>query len=199
MLLNLSGAHGPYFTRNIVVLTDSEGNEGIGEVPGGEKITSTLEAVKPLVIGRSLGEYKQIVQDIHNRYAGLDEGGRGDQTFDLRTTVHVMTAVETPLLDLLGKHFGVPVAALLGDGQVRDHVKFLGYLFYVGDKSKTDLPYLDGDDDSDDWGRLRRQPALTPEAIVKLAKAAHARYGFEDFKLKGGVFEGNKKLKPSKR
>lgn len=198
MLLNLSGAHGPYFTRNIVVLTDSEGNEGIGEVPGGEKITSTLEAVKPLVIGRSLGEYKQIVQDIHNRYAGLDEGGRGDQTFDLRTTVHVMTAVETPLLDLLGKHFGVPVAALLGDGQVRDHVKFLGYLFYVGDKSKTDLPYLDGDDDSDDWGRLRRQPALTPEAIVKLAKAAHERYGFEDFKLKGGVFEGKQEIEAIK-
>ena len=37
MLLNLSGAHGPYFTRNIVILTDSLGNKGIGEVPGGEK------------------------------------------------------------------------------------------------------------------------------------------------------------------
>ena len=39
MELNLSGAHAPYFTRNIVILTDSEGNEGIGEAPGGEKIT----------------------------------------------------------------------------------------------------------------------------------------------------------------
>jgi glucarate dehydratase len=34
MLLNLSGAHGPFFTRNIVVLKDSAGNTGLGEVPG---------------------------------------------------------------------------------------------------------------------------------------------------------------------
>lgn len=198
MLLNLSGAHGPYFTRNVVILTDSAGNEGIGEVPGGEKITKVLEEVKPLVLGRSLGEYKGIVADIKAKYQNLDAGGRGNQTFDLRTTVHVMTGVETPLLDLLGKHFGVPVAALLGDGQVRDRVTFLGYLFYVGDKSKTDLPYLDHDDDSDAWGRLRRQPALTPEAIVALAKAAHERYGFEDFKLKGGVFGGEEEIKAIK-
>ena len=39
MLLNLSGAHSPYFTRNIVILTDSNGEKGVGEVPGGEKIT----------------------------------------------------------------------------------------------------------------------------------------------------------------
>ena len=38
MLLNLSGAHGPFFTRNIVVLTDNAGRTGVGEVPGGEKI-----------------------------------------------------------------------------------------------------------------------------------------------------------------
>ena len=43
MLLNLSGAHGPWFTRNIVILTDSAGNTGLGEVPGGEKIRQTIE------------------------------------------------------------------------------------------------------------------------------------------------------------
>ena len=37
MLLNLSGAHGPFFTRNLLILTDSDGRTGIGEVPGGEK------------------------------------------------------------------------------------------------------------------------------------------------------------------
>ena len=37
MLLNLSGAHAPFFTRNLVILTDSAGNTGVGEVPGGEK------------------------------------------------------------------------------------------------------------------------------------------------------------------
>ena len=35
MLMNLSGAHGPYFTRNLVILTDSSGATGVGEVPGG--------------------------------------------------------------------------------------------------------------------------------------------------------------------
>ncbi len=198
MLLNLSGAHGPYFTRNIIILETDNGEIGVGEVPGGEKIKETLEKSKDLVVGRSIGEYKNILKDIHDRFSSLDARGRGLQTFDLRTTVHVMTAVEAPLLDLLGKFLQVPVAALLGDGQQRERVKVLGYLFYVGDKDKTDLPYLDNDDDSDEWGRIRRKEALTPEAIVKLAKAAHERYGFEDFKLKGGVLEGKEEIKAIK-
>ncbi|MGT2923660.1 enolase C-terminal domain-like protein [Streptococcus caviae] len=198
MLLNLSGAHGPYFTRNVVILEDSSGNLGVGEVPGGQKITDTLERAKDLVVGRSIGEYKNIVKEIGEKFGQLDSGGRGLQTFDLRTTVHVQTAVETPLLDLLGQHLQVPVAALLGDGQVREDVPFLGYLFYVADPNKTDLPYLQGDDDSDDWGRLRRKEAMTPEAIVDLAKAAYKRYGFKDFKLKGGVLEGKEEAKAIK-
>ena len=188
MLLNLSGAHGPYFTRNIVILTDSEGVEGISEVPGSTKITEVLNEIDDLVVGQPIGQYKNIVKSIHDKYAALDAGGRGDQTFDLRTTVHVQTAIETALLDILGKHLNVPVASLLGDGQVRDSVRFLGYLFYVGDRNKTDLPYVHDDDDSDAWGRIRRDEALTPEAIVELAKAAYERYGFKDWKLKGGVF-----------
>ena len=38
MLLNLAGAHGPFFTRNLVILTDSAGHAGIAEVPGSESI-----------------------------------------------------------------------------------------------------------------------------------------------------------------
>ena len=59
MELNLSGAHAPYFTRNIVILTDSNGVEGVGEVPGGEKITQALEDVKHLVVGTSIADYMQ--------------------------------------------------------------------------------------------------------------------------------------------
>lgn len=198
MLLNLSGAHGPFFTRNIVILTDDTGNTGLGEVPGGEKIRQTLEDCRDLVVGRTLGEYKNIVKEIHERYAQLDAGGRGNQTFDLRTTVHVMTAVEAPLLDLLGQHMQVPVAALLGEGQVRESVKFLGYLFYVADRNKTDLPYASDNTLDDSWGALRREEAMTPEAIVKLAKAAYERYGFEDFKLKGGVLSGQEEVQTVK-
>ena len=64
MELNLSGAHGPYFTRNVVILTDSEGNEGIGEVPGGDKITDALNEVKFLVEGTNLAEYKTTLRKV---------------------------------------------------------------------------------------------------------------------------------------
>ena len=130
---------------------------------------------------------------MRGRFADRDAGGRGLQTFDLRTTIHAVTAVESALLDLLGQYLGVPVAALLGEGQQRDSVEMLGYLFYVGDRRKTDLPYVSPADegaDADDWRRLRHEEAMTPEAIVRLAEAARERYGFNDFKLKGGVLAG---------
>lgn len=190
MLLNLSGAHGPYFTRNLVVLTDSDGNTGVGEVPGGEPIRRTLDDARALVEGRSIGTYHAILAGIRREFADRDSAGRGAQTFDLRVMIHAVTAVESALLDLLGKHLGVPVAALLGDGRQRDRVQALGYLFFVGDRNRTDLPYLSAVDepaDADDWLRIRHDEALSPEAVVRLAEAARARYGFEDFKLKGGV------------
>ena len=46
MLLNLSGAHGPCFTRNIAIVTDDAGHTGVGEVPGGEKIRHVLEEAR---------------------------------------------------------------------------------------------------------------------------------------------------------
>ncbi|MDH6221624.1 enolase C-terminal domain-like protein [Streptomyces pseudovenezuelae] len=190
MELNLSGAHGPYFTRNIVVLSDSEGRTGLGEVPGGEKITQTLRDAEPLVVGAKLGDYKRVLREIGARFADRDAGGRGAQTFDLRTTVHAVTAVESALLDLLGQHLDVPVAELLGDGQQRTSVRVLGYLFYVGDPDKTDLEYLREPESSVPWYRIRREEALTPEAIVAQAEAAYDLYGFRDFKLKGGVLDG---------
>jgi glucarate dehydratase len=190
MLLNLSGAHGPFFTRNLVIVADSAGRTGVGEVPGGEKIRSTLEEAAALVVGQPIGQWQRVLAEVRQRYADRDAGGRGLQTFDLRTTVHVVTALESALLDLLGQHLGVPIAALLGEGQQRESVEMLGYLFYVGDRRRTDLPYASDEGADDDWLRLRHEPALTPEAIVRLAEAAYARYGFNDFKLKGGVFSG---------
>ena len=190
MLLNLSGAHGPFFTRNLVILTDSAGRTGVGEVPGGEKIRSALEAARGLIEGGSIGDSNRLLNRLRERFAGLDQGGRGNQTFDLRVAIHAVTAVESALLDLLGQFLGVPVAALLGDGQQRDQVQVLGYLFYLGDRHKTDLPYASEPDADNDWQRLRHEETLTPEAMVRLAEAAQARYGFEDFKLKGGVLSG---------
>ncbi len=194
MLMNLSGAHGPWFTRNIVVLTDSAGNTGLGEVPGGESIRQTLEDAGPLIIGKSLGDYNAVLNAIRSTFANRDAGGRGLQTFDLRTTIHAVTAVESAFLDLLGQFMNVPVAALLGEGQQRAAVPMLGYLFYVGERKRTGLPYRSEEGAEDAWFRLRNEAALTPEAVVALAEAAQARYGFQDFKLKGGVFCGDEEM-----
>jgi glucarate dehydratase len=194
MLLNLSGAHGPFFTRNLLLLTDSAGRTGVGEVPGGEKIRQTLEDARELIVGQPLGSQQRLVQEVQRKFAERDAGGRGLQTYDLRTTIHAATAIECALLDLLGQHLEVPLAALLGEGQQRDAVEMLGYLFYVGDKGRTDLPYASEPDAPNDWFRLRHEKALTPDAVVRLAEAAWQRYGFNDFKLKGGVLRGEEEV-----
>jgi glucarate dehydratase len=191
VLMNLSGAHGPFFTRNLLILTDSAGRTGVGEVPGGEKIRQTLEDAAPLLVGQRIGNHLQLLRDVQGAFADRDSGGRGLQTFDLRTTIHAVTAIESALLDLLGQHLEVPVAALLGEGIQREKVEMLGYLFFVGDKGKTDLAYASEPDAQNDWFRVRHEEAMTPERVVRLAEAAHALYGFNDFKLKGGVLAGD--------
>ncbi|MBD8494346.1 glucarate dehydratase [Pseudomonas syringae] len=194
MLLNLSGAHGPYFTRNILILKDSAGNTGVGEVPGGEAIRQTLEDARTLVVGHGIGSYQKMLNDARKAFAERDSAGRGLQTFDLRIAIHAVTALEAALLDLLGQHLEVPVAALLGEGQQRDAVEMLGYLFYVGDQDQTDLPYRREQEADNEWFRIRHEKALTPEAVVRLAEAARDRYGFKDFKLKGGVLRGDEEI-----
>lgn len=198
MLLNLSGAHAPYFTRNVLVLEDSSGNIGISEVPGGQKITRGLEDSRSLVLGQSIGNYKQVLLNVKKALETGEPDMRGNQTYDLRTGVHVLTAIEAAFLDLLGKYMEVPVARLLGEGQQRDSVRVLGYLFYIGDRKKTDLPYYSDPEADCEWYRIRHEEAMTPEAIVALAKASRDKYGFCDFKLKGGVFEGKEEIKAVK-
>ncbi|MCK1792619.1 glucarate dehydratase [Pseudomonas violetae] len=194
MLLNLSGAHGPFFTRNIVILKDNAGHTGVGEVPGGERIRQTLEDARSLVVGSPIGTYQKILNQVRQAFADRDAGGRGLQTFDLRITIHAVTGLEAALLDLLGQHLEVPVAALLGEGQQRDEVKMLGYLFYLGDRTATDLAYRSEPDADNNWFRVRHEKAMSADAVVRLAEAAHARYGFKDFKLKGGVLSGDEEI-----
>ena len=194
MLLNLSGAHAPFFTRNLVILTDDVGHTGAGEVPGGERIRQVLEEASSAVVGQQTATYNEILATIRRRFADRDTAGRGQQTFDLRTTVHAVTAVESALLDLLGQFLGLPVAALLGEGRQRSSVPVLGYLFFVGDRRKTDLAYISEPAAGDAWLRLRRDEALTTAAVLRLAEAAQARYGFHDFKLKGGVLAGTQEM-----
>ncbi len=194
MLLNLSGAHGPFFTRNIVILKDNAGHTGVSEVPGGERIRQVLEESKTFVINKPIGSYNNILNDVRQRFSDGDSGGRGLQTYDLRIAIHAITAIETSLLDLLGQFLGVPVAALLGAGQQRKKVEMLGYLFYIADRGKTNLPYFNASNHKDEWLKMRSEEALTSKAIVRLADAAHQRYGFKDFKLKGGVMRSDEEM-----
>src|SRR3954469_13440830 len=158
MLLNLCGAHAPYFTRNLVLLKDSAGRTGMGEVPGGAGILRALENAVPLVVGTSIGRYNRTLNGIRAAIANKDVSGQQYQVtsaaeaevlkqpheINLRLE-NVVTAVEAALLDLLGQHLDVPVCELLGAGQQRDSVPMLAYLFYIGDRPRPDLPYLTGE------------------------------------------------------
>src|SRR5579859_1309870 len=210
MLLNLAGAHGPFFTRIIVILKDTAGCTGIAEVPGSNAIQQTLERIRPLVIGTRLGRFNATLNSVRRTLAPATTAAhqstvhqvtseaeaailRQPHEINLRID-NVLTGVEAALLDLLGQFLGVPVAALLGDGQQRDRVVMLAYLFYIADRKRTDLPYHTDPGAKDGWLRLRNEPALTPEQVVREAETAVDRYGFSDFKLKGGVMRAEEEM-----
>jgi len=210
MLLNLAGAHGPFFTRIIVILKDTANHTGIAEVPGSNAIQQTLERIRPLVIGTRLGRNNATLNSVRRTLAPATTAAhqstvhqvtseaeaailRQPHEINLRID-NVVTAVEAALLDLLGQFLGVPVAAVLGNGQQREQVRMLAYLFYIADRTRTDLPYHTDPGAKDGWLRLRNEPALTPEQVVREAEASVDRYGFSDFKLKGGVMHGEDEM-----
>lgn len=199
MLMTLSGAHAPWFTRNLVILKDNAGHTGIGEIHGGDYTCEALRSCIPFVVGHEVGRYKGILDGI--RKAGTDaaeDAGEGIQTLDiskLKFVVKAEWAIECALLDLLGQYLGLPMCELLGDGKQREEVETLGYLFYVSDKAKASrLDYLDEHDSSDAWFRLRREEMLNPERIVEQACVLQEKYGFRNFKLKGGVLKGEQEM-----
>ena len=193
-LLNLSGGHYPVFARNLVIMEDGSGNLGLGEVPGSRAIFEILQKSVELIKGRSIGAVKDVLNRVRRAFAKEDHHGRGVQTYDERVMIHALTAIESALLDLLGKHFGVPAASLLGEGKQRDKVPFLGYLFFVGDGGKTDLDYRKPGAGAKGWDAVRRMEALEPAAIVRQARAVVDRFGVKDLKLKGGVLPGPREV-----
>ena len=201
MLMTLSVAHAPYFTRNLVILRDSAGHTGIGEIHGGDYTHDGLESMRPLVEGMPVSEYRKVLQKIHKAVdPHADEASDGIQTLDIAKLKYVVRsewAIECAMLDLLGQYLEVPMAELLGEGKQRDEVEMLGYLFYVSDKNKTpagEPQYLDESASADPWFRLRRQEILTPERIVEEAEAVYEKYGMRNFKLKGGVLRGEEEM-----
>ena len=189
-----------------MVLKDNAGRTGIGEVPGGAGILRALENSVERVVGSEVGRYNRTLNAVREAIAGKRASGHQHQvTSEAEAAVlkqpheinlrldNVITAIETALLDLLGQHLGVPLCELLGNGQQRDSVRMLAYLFYIADRGRTDLPYP-SDANGKGWYRNRDQEALTSEAIVAQAEAAVERYGFRDFKLKGGVMRGEDEI-----
>lgn len=198
MLMTLSGAHAPFFTRNLVIIRDSAGHTGIGEIHGGDYTCQALKSCIPLVVGNPVGTYRAILDRIHkaSKRSGEDDG-EGIQSLDiskLKFVVKAEWAIECALLDLMGQYLDLPMCELLGNGKQRDKIETLGYLFYISDKAKADLPYLDESYSDDEWFRLRRQEMMTPEQIVNQAGVLHEKYGFKNFKLKGGVLEGAREM-----
>ena len=199
MLMTLSGAHAPWFTRNIVILKDNAGHTGIGEIHGGDYTCEALKSCIPLVVGQPVGKYRSILDSIHKTSKrAKEDDGEGIQTLDiskLKFVVKAEWAFECALLDLLGQYLNLQMCDLLGDGKQRDQVETLGYLFYVSDKGKAqDLPYIDESASKDPWFAMRRREMLTPDAIVSQAQCLHEKYGFKNFKLKGGVLRGAEEM-----
>ena len=137
MLMTLSGAHAPWFTRNIVIIKDNAGHTGIGEIHGGDYTCDALTSVIPLVVGQPIGKYRAILDSIHRASRKSDEDdGEGIQTLDiskLKFVVKAEWAIECALLDLLGQYLGLQMCELLGNGKQRDKVETLGPYAPQGD------------------------------------------------------------------
>ena len=93
MLMTLSGAHAPWFTRNLVILKDSAGNTGIGEIHGGDYTCEALRSCEPLVVGQPIGKYRAILDSIHkNSKRAAEDDGEGIQTLDISKLKFVVKA-----------------------------------------------------------------------------------------------------------
>ena len=103
MELNRSGAHAPFFTRNIVILEDNAGHQGIGEIHGGDYTCEALRACESLVVGQPVGKYRSILDSIHKHTKrAKEDDGEGIQTLDiskLKFVVKAEWAIECALLD----------------------------------------------------------------------------------------------------
>src|SRR5882672_8248270 len=186
-LLNAAGLHAPYCLRTVVELRTDNGLHGLAEVPGSAAIDRALAAVRDTVIGSDPLNWYRLREKISARCSPETSSARGDKPWDGRTRIQVFSALDVACLDLAGKHFGVPVATLLG-GIVRERVPYSAYLFYKYEGAGGDLAF-GTDPHATGWAAARQAAALDPAGVVAQAQAMVREFGFESIKLKGGVFE----------
>ena len=187
-LLNAAGLHAPYCLRTVVELKTDNGLTGLAEVPGSVAVDAALAAVRDVVIGADPRNWHGLRARLAERCSPETSVSRGDKPWDGRTRVQVYSALDVACLDIQGKAFGVPVAALLG-GVVRERVPYSAYLFYKYEGAGGELAF-GTDPEATGWAAAARQAAaLDPAGVVAQAQAMVKEFGFESIKLKGGVFE----------
>jgi glucarate dehydratase len=177
-LLNAAGLHAPYALRTVVELVTDDGVSGLGEVPGGAKITADLEAAREVVVGRDPLQLTPLWLALVERL-----GATGDR----RRLPRVFSPIEVACLDIVGKATGRPVCDLLG-GKVRERVDFSAYLFFKHAGAGGPLGF-DMDTRATGWEAARQVEALDPDGVVRQAKAMIAAHGFRSIKLKAGCME----------
>ena len=186
-LLNAAGLHAPYCLRTVVELKTDNGLTGLAEVPGSVAVDAALAAVRDVVIGADPRNWHGLRARLAERCSPETSVSRGDKPWDGRTRVQVYSALDVACLDIQGKAFGVPVAALLG-GVVRERVPYSAYLFYKYEGAGGELAF-GTDPEATGWAAARQAAALDPAGVVAQAQAMVKAFGFESIKLKGGVFE----------
>ena len=186
-LLNAAGLHAPYCLRTVVELKTDNGLTGLAEVPGSVAVDAALAAVRDVVIGADPRNWHGLRARLAERCSPETSVSRGDKPWDGRTRVQVYSALDVACLDIQGKAFGVPVAALLG-GVVRERVPYSAYLFYKYEGAGGALEF-GTDPEATGWAAARQAAALDPAGVVAQAQAMVKEFGFESIKLKGGVFE----------
>ena len=185
-LLNAAGLHAPFCLRTVVELVADNGLTGVAEVPGSAAINAKLEAARAVILGRDPLNWHALRAAVRGHFGTESAAARGDKPWDQRALVQVESALDVACLDLAGKHFGLPVATLLG-GIVRERVPYAAYLFYKYEGAGGELGF-GADPGATGWAAARQRAALDPAGLVTQAQAMVQEFGFRSIKLKGGCF-----------
>ncbi len=181
------GLHAPYALRTILELHTTDGLVGISETYGGDQQLATFEGLRSRVVGMDPFQLTALWRDLTDFTASAADRSQthfvpGENPADRGT--RAFAAIEVACLDLIGKAVGKPLCDVVG-GRARDAVPFSAYLFY----KHAGGGGLDLDAREDEYGE-----GLTPEAMVRQARAMIDRYGFREIKLKGGVLDPDQEI-----
>ena len=170
----------------------------LGEVPGGEAIRAVLEECESA--GRRAAGLATASEVLESVGSSLPIGRRRSRPANLRSAHH------DPCRN--GDRIGaarsartVPRGSRRRAARGRAAARHVSTCSATSFSSETERrptsPIAASRTATDPWFRLRNEETLTIRALLRLAEAAQDRYGFRDFKLKGGVFRARSRWKRS--